>query len=359
MHGPLSDLKIVEMAGLGPAPFACMLLADLGADIVTIERPGAENARYRVLGRGRKKLSLDLKSAAGVDAVLALVAQADCLVEGFRPGVMERLGLGPERLLTLNPRLVYGRMTGWGQEGPMAPMAGHDINYLSLTGALHAIGPAERPVPPLNLVADFGGGAMYLVMGLLAAARHAAKTGRGQVVDCAMVDGASSLMGMAWDMRNAGHWDDVREANMLDGGAPYYHVYETSDGGFMAVGAIEPQFFRLLIELTGLPLSYLPIQDDRAQWPRLKADLAKAFGSRTRAEWTAIFDGTDACVTPVLPMGEVASYPHMAARATISPAFNVPQPAPAPRFSGTPGSIRNAESVTIEAAIAAWTAGKT
>lgn len=355
MPGPLSDLKIVEMAGLGPAPFACMLLADLGADIVTIERPGAENGRYRVLGRGRKKLSLDLKSQAGIDAVRALVAEADCLVEGFRPGVMERLGLGPDQMLALNPKLVYGRMTGWGQQGPMATMAGHDINYLSLTGALHAIGPAERPVPPLNLVADFGGGAMYLVMGLLAAARHAARTGAGQVVDCAMVDGASSLMGMAWDMRNAGQWDDVREANMLDGGAPYYHVYKTSDGGFMAVGAIEPQFFRLLIQITGLPESYLPIQDDRTQWPRLQADLARAFASKTRAEWTAAFDGTDACVTPVLAMAEVAEHRHMAARAIISPAFDVPQPAPAPRFSATPAAIRNAEAVTAEAAIAAWT----
>ncbi len=356
MSGPLSDLKIVEMAGLGPAPFACMLLADLGADIVTIDRPGTEDKADAVLGRGRKRLILDLKSPAGNDTVTALVHRADCLVEGFRPGVMERLGLGPDRLLDLNPALVYGRMTGWGQSGPMASMAGHDINYLGLTGALHAIGPRERPVPPLNLVADFGGGAMYLVMGLLAACRHAGRTGQGQVVDCAMVDGASSLMGMAWDMRHAGRWDDERESNMLDGGAPYYRTYRTSDGGFMAVGAIEPQFFRLLVQITGVAESYLARQNDRSCWTQMHADFAQAFASRSRADWTRAFDGTDACVTPVLAMAEVADHPHMAARGAVRPFADVPQPAPAPRFSTTSGALTATQTVTAEAALKAWSA---
>ncbi len=333
--GPLAGIRVVELAGIGPGPFACMLLADLGADVVRVTRPGARVLALDTLLRGRPALGADLKTPAGRAAVLELVDRADVLVEGFRPGVTERLGLGPADCQARNPRLVYGRMTGWGQDGPLAQRAGHDINYLSLTGGLHAIGEAgRRPVPPLNLVADFGGGALYLVMGVLAALVERQSSDRGQVVDAAMVDGVSSLLAMAQSMRALGIWADERGANLLDGGAPFYRTYECRDGGYVAVGCLESQFFAVFAALIGVEL---PPQEDRARWPEMETAIAAAFASRTRDEWSEVYAGTDACVTPVLTLAEAPHHPHLTARGSQVLTGDVATPAAAPRLSRTPG----------------------
>lgn len=337
--GPLTGLKVIELAGLGPGPYAAMLLADMGAEVVRIERPGEGVSGVPplkdVTRRGRKSIVVDLRSPEGAETVLSLVEHADVLIEGFRPGVTERLGLGPEDCWEHNPRLVYGRMTGWGQEGPLSATAGHDIGYIALTGALGAIGrPGQTPVPPLNLVGDFGGGSTFLVIGILAALWESERSGRGQVVDAAIVDGASSLTGLLHGMMASGHWKDRRGVNMLDGGQPWYDTYETSDGGYMAVGALEPKFYAEFVQLLGIPED-VARRDDPATWPQLRAAIADAFASRTRSEWTEMFDGTDACVAPVLSLTEAADHPHLAARGTFIEVGGVVQPAPAPRFSRT------------------------
>jgi alpha-methylacyl-CoA racemase len=349
---------VIELAGIGPGPHAALLLADLGADVVRVERPGTAAARAVPPPRGRTLVEADLKAAAGRDAVLALVERADVLVEGFRPGVTERLGLGPDTCAERNPRLVYARITGWGQDGPLAGRAGHDITYIALTGVLDAIGRrGAPPTPPLNLVGDFGGGSMYLVAGVLAALLERGRSGRGQVVDAAIVDGTSSLAHAIWSLRGAGRWDGARGTNRLDSGRPYYDVYATSDGGHMAVGAIEPQFYALLLDGLGLDPLTLPAQDDSDGWPELRTAFAAAFAARTREEWTAVFGGTDACVAPVLSFGEVAAHPHMAARRTVVELGGVPQPAPAPRFSRTATAIPHIpprEPARLDAVLSAW-----
>ncbi len=347
MSGPLEGIRIVELAGLGPAPFAGMMLADAGADIIRIDRsdratyPPREEPHVDLMNRGRRSVAVDLKHTEGVDLVLRLLQQTDGLMEGFRPGVAERLGLGPDVCLARNPKLVYGRMTGWGQHGPMAQAAGHDIDYIALAGALEPLGRAgERPVPPLNLVGDFGGGGMLLAYGMLAAIISAQRTGTGQVVDAAMVDGAASLMTMTYTLRAAGIWNDRRGTNLLDTGAHFYEVYETSDGGFIGVGAIEPQFYAELIRLMGLEGEELPGQMDRDAWPRMKERFAQVFASKTRAQWEVVFEGSDACAAPVLSLAEAPSHPHNRFRGTFTEVAGVVQPSPSPRFGGTPGSIR-------------------
>ena len=340
MSGPLAGVRVVELAGLGPAPYACMLLADLGAEVLRVDRPtpGLGAATDGVLGRGRRSVALDLKHPTAAEVVLRLAERADVLVEGLRPGVAERLGVGPDACLGRNPRLVYGRMTGWGQEGPLAPRVGHDINYAAITGALGAIGePGRKPVPPLNLVADFGGGSMFLVTGILAALLERGTSGRGQVVDAAMVDGVTSLLTMTYAFRAAGAWSDERGENLLDGGAPFYDTYACADGRYVAVGALEPQFWQLVVQTLGL--EDLPEQYDRAGWPVLRARLGEAFATRTRDEWAAVFEPLDACVSPVLDLGEAPHHPHLAARSTVVEVDGVPQPAPAPRFSRTPAEV--------------------
>ncbi len=322
-----------------------MLLSDLGADVVRIDRAGAGGgvlgaSPANVTARGRRSVALDLKSPAGIEACLRLLERADGLIEGFRPGVMERLGLGPDVVLARNPKLAYGRMTGWGQTGPLSAAAGHDINYIALSGALHAVGPADRPTPPLNLVGDFGGGALYLAFGLLAAVLHARAGGPGQVVDCAMTDGAASLMSMFYGFKAAGMWNAEREANLLDGGAHFYGVFECSDGKWVAVGAIEPQFYGLLLEKLGIDDPEFRRQMDRAAWPALRARLAQVIATRTRDEWCGLLEGTDACFAPVLDMDEAPAHPHNQARQTFVQLAGVTQPAPAPRFSATPGAIQ-------------------
>jgi alpha-methylacyl-CoA racemase len=356
--GPLAGVRIVEFAGIGPGPFACMMLADMGADVVTLDRVGAKKNLKSIAGRGRKVVELDLKDKASIAQALDLLANADALVEGFRPGVMERLGLGPEVVLARNPRLVYGRMTGWGQEGPLAQAAGHDINYISVTGALAAIGPKERPVPPLNLVGDFGGGALYLVVGVLAALLEAKKSGKGQVVDTAMCDGAASLMSMFFDMAAAGRWTDQRETNFLDGGAHFYGVYECACGQFVSIGSIEPQFYALLRERAGLSEACFDEQMDRDGWPALKQKLVEVFKTKSRDEWCKIMEGTDICFAPILTMQEAPKHPHMAARETFVTRHGVTQPAPAPRFSRTPSTIRDAAKADIGELTREWGAGK-
>jgi alpha-methylacyl-CoA racemase len=341
--GPLTGLRVVELAGLGPAPYACMLLAQLGADVVRVARPGGGGLVVPpdkdALNRGRPSIAVDLKSAAGRDVLLRLIEGADVLVEGLRPGVLERLGAGPDEALARNPRLVYARMTGWGQDGPLAQRAGHDINYLGLTGALHAIGTADRPVPPLNIGADFGGGSMFLLVGILAALFERGTSGRGQVVDAAMVDGASSLVTLIYGMLGAGLWRDRRAANLLDGGTPFYDTYACADGGHVAVGALEPQFYAALVDGLGLTGSLPGAQYDAAHWPEHRRRFAEAFASRTRDEWAAAFEGTDACVTPVLGLREAPAHPHLAARGTFVEQDGAPLPGPAPRFSRTPGTV--------------------
>jgi alpha-methylacyl-CoA racemase len=340
--GPLSGCRVVELSGIGPGPFAGMILADLGAEVVRVDRPGEGappgSERFDVLGRGKQSVVLDLKRPEAVAALLDLVAEADVLIEGYRPGVTERLGAGPAQCLARNPRLVYGRMTGWGQDGPMAAQAGHDIAYIALTGALHAIGEAGGPPQiPLNLLGDFGGGATYLVIGVLAALWAVRGGAPGQVVDAAIVDGTAHLLTMTHAMLAAGAWADERGVNRLDGGAPFYAVYATADGRHMAVGALEPKFYAQFI--AGLGLAEDPArQYDRDGWPALRGRIAAAFAARTQAEWTAVFRGSDACVAPVLGLREAAQDPHLAARGTLVSRDGVLQPAPAPRFSATPAA---------------------
>ena len=356
--GPLAGFRIVEFAGIGPGPFACMMLADMGAEVVTLDRVGARKNLKSVAGRGRKVVEIDLKDKAAVAQVLDLLANADALIEGFRPGVMERLGLGPDIVLERNPRLVYGRMTGWGQEGPLAQAAGHDINYISVTGALAAIGTAEKPVPPLNLVGDFGGGALYLVVGVLAALLEASRSGKGQVVDTAMCDGAASLMSMFFDMIAAGRWVEGRERNFLDGGAHFYGIYECACGHFISIGSIEPQFYALLRQHAGLTDADFDAQMDREAWPALREKLTRIFKSKTREDWCKIMEGTDICFAPILTMAEAPKHPHMAARNVFVERHGVTQPAPAPRFSRTPSAIREPETAEIAELVSAWKAGR-
>ncbi|NQV79766.1 MAG: CoA transferase [Alphaproteobacteria bacterium] len=340
--GPLAGIRIIEIAGIGPAPYCAMVLADLGAQVIRIDRPRdsglglATPAHLELLNRGRPSIAVDLKQPAAVETILRLLEGADGLIEGMRPGVMERLGLGPDICLTRFPRLVYGRVTGWGQDGPLSATAGHDINYIAVAGALGAIGrPGERPVPPLNLIGDYGGGAMYLAVGMLAAILSARTTGVGQVVDAAMVDGAAQLMTIFTALAAAGRWPGQRGDNLLDGGAPFYDTYETQDGRFVAVGAIEPKFYAQLIQGLCLDAAELPAQYDRDMWPVLRARFAAVFLTQTRDAWATVFDGTDACVSPVLDRDEVSSDPHIAARQTLIEIDGLAQPAPAPRFSHT------------------------
>ena len=345
MSGPLEGLKVIELAGIGASPFACMLLADAGADVLRLERgdPDAESTTTSdVLARGRPSIAVDLKNAAGRDLVLELCEQADALVEAFRPGVTERLGLGPVDVRARNPRLVYARMTGYGQHGSLATLAGHDINYVSVSGALWPVGRrGEPPVPPLNYVGDFGGGAMFLVFGVLAAVYRAQRTGEGQVVDVAMVDGSASMTALTHALLNSGHWLEERGANILDTGAPFYEVYETKDDRYVAVGAIESKFYGELVRGLGLELADLPRQMDRSSWPSTKERFAAIFRTRSRDEWSEIFAGTDACVTPVLSPSEAPEHPYNTARdvfTTVGPT----QPMPAPRFEASPSAIGDA-----------------
>ena len=349
--GPLQGLKVIEMAGLGPTPFCAMLLADMGADVVRVERANAPAdgvpiaTRFKVLGRGRRSAALDLKTADGIATLRALITRADILLEGYRPGTMERLGLGPDDCKALNQQLVYGRMTGWGQTGPLAQAAGHDLNYIAITGVLDAIGtPASGPVPPLNLIGNFAGGGMMLAMGLLAAHIEAKKSGTGQVVDAAMADGASLLMTGTYGFKAAGLWNGGRGENILDGGAPWYAVYETSDTRHATIACIEPRFYEEFLRLAGIDATHLPGQHDRARWPELRAIIAAKFLTRTLAEWTVLLADSDACFAPVLRMDEAASHPHMAARGNFITLDGVVQPAPAPRFSRTPSEVRGGPS---------------
>ncbi|MGE0097395.1 MAG: CaiB/BaiF CoA transferase family protein [Hydrogenophaga sp.] len=357
--GPLAGLRVVEFAGIGPGPFACMLLSDMGADVVTIDRPTRKLGDHNnITGRGRSVVLADLKDPAAREDVMALLEQADVLVEGFRPGVMERLGFGPDVVAARNPRLVYGRMTGWGQHGPLAQAAGHDLNYISIAGALHAIGPAGgAPVPPLNLVGDYGGGSLYLIVGILAALHEARRSGRGQVVDAAMSDGVISLMSNFVSHARRGLFKEERGSNGLDGGAPYYRTYETADGQYISVGSIEPQFFKDLCERVGLPASLHGSQLDRTRWPEMHAEFERIFRSKTRDEWVAQLEGTDVCFAPVLPLSEVPSHPHNLARQAFVDVEGVSHPAPAPRFSRTPSAIQGptpATAVTAQAVRARW-----
>src|SRR5678816_103381 len=340
-QGPLTGLKVVEFAGIGPGPFCGMLLSDLGADVVRIDRKGGRGgAPSDVTARGRRSVALDLKSPAAIEACLKLMEGADAVFEGFRPGVMERLGLGPDVALKRNPKLVYGRMTGWGQTGPYANAAGHDMNYIAITGALHAIGTTDKPVPPLNLVGDFGGGALYLAFGLLAGVIQARETGKGQVIDCAMSDGAASLMAMFYGFKASGMWQGGRRNNTLDGGAHFYDTYQCSDGKWISLGSIEPQFYALLLEKTGIDDPEFQKQMDRAAWPGLHDKLAAVIATKTRDEWCAIMDATDVCFAPVLDLDEAPKHAHNAARKTFVEVAGVTQPAPAPRFLATPGKIQ-------------------
>lgn len=354
MGGALAGLQVVEVAGLGPTPFAAMWLADHGARILRITRPGARHVlglQRDVLDRGRDWVELDLKSSLGLARARALIARADALIEGMRPGVMERLGLGPGDFPD-NPRLVYGRMTGWGQTGPLAHSAGHDLSYLAITGALHAIGPASHPVPPLNLLGDFAGGSMYLVAGMLAAILHARETGRGQVVDAAISDGVAHLMAMISGMRTAGIWQDRRQANILDGAAPYYRCYECACAGHLAVAAIEPQFWAELLRLLGLDNADLPDRHDPQNWPALARLLAARIRMRTRDDWAALLEGTDACAAPVLSLDEAAGHAHNRARRV----HGLDGPAPVPQLSLTPGRVGAGRQLSPDEALRLWPA---
>ena len=348
MAGPLSGYRIIELAGIGPGPFAAMMLADMGAEVIRVDRAHAVSGRGRdgphfdVLLRGRRNIAIDLKNPDGVEALLDLVASADALIEGFRPGVMERLGIGPDECLKRNPRLVFGRMTGWGQSGPYANAAGHDINYISLAGALAHFGrDGQAPVPPLNMVGDFGGGGMFLAFGVVCAVLEAQRSGRGQIVDAAMVDGAAVLMSMFWAFKGIGLFDeDRRGTNLLDTGAHFYDVYRCADGEYISVGSIEPQFYSELLRLTGLEDDpEFARQMDKASWPHLKQRLAELFATRTRDEWCAVMETTDVCFAPVLTMSEAAQHPHNVRRGTFVEIAGTPQPAPAPRYSRTPAEI--------------------
>ncbi|MGI8792852.1 MAG: CaiB/BaiF CoA transferase family protein [Acidimicrobiales bacterium] len=347
MAGPLTGTRIIEIAGIGPGPFAAMVLSDMGAEVIRVDRSQAvmggdpDRPPIDVLNRGRRSIGVDLKNPDGVETVLRLVEGADALIEGFRPGVAERLGIGPADCQARNPKLVYGRMTGWGQDGPIASAAGHDINYIALAGALDPIGRAgEAPVPPLNLVGDFGGGGMFLAFGVVCGLLEAKNSGEGQVVDAAMVDGAAVLMSMFWGLRSMGFWSDERGTNLLDTGAHFYDVFKTADDKYVSIGSIEPQFYAELLRLTGLDGDAdLKAQMNRGQWPALKDKLAAVFVTKTRDEWTEIMEGTDVCFAPVLNMPEAAAHPHNVARGTFTEVGGVVQPSPAPRFSRTPGEI--------------------
>ncbi len=342
MTGPLTGVRVLEFAGIGPGPFAAMMLSDMGADVLRIDRPDHVRAKVEgqaskdLLTRGRRSAGIDLKHPQGVELALRLVETADALIEGFRPGVMERLGLAPEICLERNPRLIFGRVTGWGREGPLAHAAGHDINYIALAGVLDSIGRRDQPpVPPLNLVGDFGGGGMLLAFGMVCALYERSISGEGQVVDAAMVDGASLLMTMIYGLRAEGSWKEMRGANLLDGGAPFYDTYECKDGRYIALGSLEPRFFDLLLDHLGLEQADLPDQMDRDSWPAVKRRLAEIFRSKTRREWREILEGTDVCFAPVLSMSEAREHPHLKSRETFIELQGVSQPGPAPRFSRT------------------------
>lgn len=355
MGGPLTGVVVVELAAIGAVPFAGMMLADMGAEVIRIDRPPVENqGSYEqailhngIFDRGRRSISLNLKSPAGVDAVLRLVEQADVLIEGYRPGVTERLGLGPDICLQRNPKLVYGRMTGWGQTGPLAQAAGHDINYIALSGALHAIGPGDGPpCPPLNLVGDFGGGGMLLTVGVIAALFEAGRSGAGQVVDAAMTDGSAVLMSMFYDLHARGLWQNRRESNLLDGGAPFYGVYTCKDGKHISIGPLERQFYQLLLEKCGIGEPEFRDQWSSATWPQLKARLKTHFMTRTRDEWCALLEGSEVCFAPVLSLEEAPRHPHNMARGTFVESRGLTQPAPAPRFSRTSSLLPEAPPAT-------------
>ena len=348
MSGPLHGVRVVELAGLGPAPFAAMVLSDLGAEVVRIDRAVSvkavptDQSNLDLTGRGRRSIGVDLKHPDGKATVLELATHADVLIEGFRPGVAERLGVGPEDCFAANPRLIYGRMTGWGQTGPLAHAAGHDINYIALAGALAHFGRAgEKPTPPINLIGDFGGGAMMLVVGVLAALLERTNSGKGQVVDAAMVDGTASLMTMIWGMQSMGVWSGGRGENLLDTGTPCYDTYETADGGFVSIGSLEPQFYAELLLRLGLDPAALPDQNDKESFPKMRTRFSEIFRSKTRREWTELLEGTDVCFAPVLTMDEAAEHPHLQARGTFVRVDGVTQPAPAPRFSRTQGEIQS------------------
>jgi alpha-methylacyl-CoA racemase len=345
--GALAGLRVLEVGGVGPGPFCTMLLADMGAEVIRVDRKHAGESglpverRFDVMFRGKRSVAMDLKKGIAVEAIRCMVAHADVLIEGFRPGVMERLGLGPEVCLEINPKLVYGRMTGWGQDGPLATAAGHDLNYIALSGALHAIGrKGGGPEIPLNLIGDFGGGSMYLAFGILCALFEARTSGKGQVVDAAMIDGATSLMAMIYGAFAAGYWKDERGSNRLDSGAPWYEVYQTSDGKWVAVGSTEHSFYVNTLKVLGLEPADFGDQHDSAGWPAMKAALKRVFATRTRDEWVAAFDGTETCFSPVLSLSESPQHPHQRARGNFIEVAGVVQPAPAPRFSRSKGEIR-------------------
>ncbi|MXY89341.1 MAG: CoA transferase [Gammaproteobacteria bacterium] len=349
--GPLAGIRVIEMAGLGPGPFCAMMLSDLGAEVVRIDRLSLKGKgdRANVLSRGRRSLALDLKSPAGAETALEMINRADALIEGFRPGVMERLGLGPEVCLERNPRLVYGRMTGWGQSGPLAKAAGHDINYISIGGALGAMGYADRPpAPPLNLIGDFGGGAMYLLCGILAALLERSRSGRGQVIDAAMTDGTASLLSTFYGLMAMGMWTTERHSNRLDGGAPFYGSYECADGKYISVGSLEPQFYALLLEKAGVEDPEFEPQYAQENWPAAREKLAAIFRTRSREQWCELMEGTDVCFAPVLDLAEAPVHPHNKARGTFVEFEGVVQPAPAPRFSRTQGEIQSPAALVGE-----------
>ncbi|MBU4317069.1 MAG: CoA transferase [Proteobacteria bacterium] len=339
--GPLKGIKIIEIAGIGPGPFCAMMLADMGADIIRVDRKGNPGlGKMDLLNRSRRSIAVDLKKPEAVELILKLVEKADGIMEGFRPGVMEKLGLGPEVCLKRNPKIIFGRMTGWGQDGPLALAAGHDINYISIAGVLHAIGHAGgKPVPPLNLVGDFGGGGMLLAFGMVCGILEAARSGKGQVVDAAMVDGAASLMTLMWGLKAMGMWTDERGVNLLDSGAHFYDTYETADGKYISIGSIEPQFYQLLLKLAKIDDPDFAYQQNREKWPELKEKITRIFKTKTREEWCKIMEGSDVCFAPVLSMEEALQHPHNIARSTFIEVDGVSQPAPAPRFSRTIAEI--------------------
>jgi alpha-methylacyl-CoA racemase len=363
-QGPLAGIRIIELGGVGPAPFCCMLLSDLGAEIVRIDRPPGYDGgapvdhRFNLLHRGRRSAALDLKNKEAVAAVLKLVSRADALIEGFRPGVAEKLGLGPDACLAVNPGLVYGRMTGWGQYGPFAQEPGHDINYISLTGVLHSVGREQGPPAiPLNLAGDFGGGSLYLALGVVSAILERQRSGKGQVIDAAMVDGSASLMTLFYGMRAGGYWHDERGTNRLDSGAPWYNVYETKDGRWLSVGSNESRFWRNTLQLLGLREDEMPGQHDRSHWPEVHEKFAAVFRTRTRDEWCALAEGREVCIAPVMSMSEAPDHPHLRARETFVVRDGVVQPAPAPRFSRTPGAIQRSPPTPgehTEAVLSDW-----